>query len=101
MTETITSTMIAKWTVLTMWAILGGITHALTEKRKGGITSLTDGIILSFISGFAGMMWGLLAMKFYPQDLILIAFASGMGGFASLEGLAIILSYFKNKFLIK
>lgn len=97
MTETITSTMIAKWIAITTWAMLGGITHALVEKRKGGIKNLLDGVILSLISGFAGLMWGLLAMKFYPGDLVVLAFSAGMGGFASLEGLAMIVTYFKSK----
>jgi len=99
--EPITSTIIAKWLVLGLWAILGGVTHALVEKRKGGIKNFVDGVILSFISGFAGLMWGLVAVHFYPSDIVVVAFASGLGGFMSLEGIAIGVNYLKNKFLIK
>jgi hypothetical protein len=101
MTEPITSTVISKWIVFTLWAALGGITHALVEKRKGGIKDLLDGFILALISGFAGLMWGLLALKFYPNDMVIVSFASGLGGFMSLEGLAIMSTYIKNKFFTK
>lgn len=98
MAETVTSTMIAKWIVLCVWAMIGGITHALSQRKNGTVKTLVDGIILTIISGFAGAMWGLLAMKFYPNDIILLAFASGMGGFMSLEGLAVLADkYFTRK----
>jgi hypothetical protein len=101
MTEPITSATISKWIILTLWSALGGITHALVEKRKGGVKDLLDGFILALISGFAGLMWGLVAIKFYPNDVIMVSFASGLGGFMSLEGLAIMATYIKNKFYVK
>lgn len=101
MSEPVTSLVISKWIALTLWSILGGVTHALVEKRKGKVTSFLDGLILAIISGFAGLMWGLVAIHFYPHDVIVVSFASGMGGFMSLEGLALMFNYFKNKFLTK
>lgn len=101
MSEPVTSVIISKWVALTLWSILGGVTHALVEKRKGSVVGFVDGIILAVISGFAGLMWGLIAIHFYHDDLVVVAFASGMGGFMSLEGLALIFTYFKNKFLTK
>lgn len=99
--EPITSTILAKWVILAIWAILGGITHALVEKRKGGVKDLVDGVVLSLISGFAGLMWGLLAVHFYGDDIVIVAFASGLGGFMSLEGIAIGITYLKRKLLTK
>lgn len=101
MSEPITAAVISKWAVMSLWAAFGGIVHALTEKRRGGVHSFADGVILAFVSGFAGMMWGLGAMKFYPNDMLVIAFASGLGGFMSLEGIAVLINYLKNKSGIK
>lgn len=99
--EPITSTILAKWVVLGVWAILGGVTHALVEKRKGGVKNFLDGLILSLISGFCGVMWGLIATHFYPNDVTVVAFASGLGGYMSLEGIAVMITYLKKKFLTK
>lgn len=97
--EAITSTMIAKYIVLGGWAALGGIAHALVEKRKGGVKNFVDGFILALISGFCGLMWGLIAINFYPNDIHVVAFMSGLGGFMSLEGLALMVTYIKKKFM--
>ena len=95
----ITSAVIAKWVVLAIWAWFGGITHTLVEFRKGKVPSFRDGVMLAFISGFAGAMWGLVAMKFYPTDIVILMFASGFGGFMSLEGMAFMATFIRNKFL--
>lgn len=99
MSEPLTSVVISKWIVMGIWSIFGGIVHALTQHRRGTVKSITDGAILAFISGFAGMMWGLIAIKFYANDLVIVSFASGLGGFMSLEGLALVVNYVKKKFL--
>jgi hypothetical protein len=97
MSEPVTSVVISKWIALTIWAGLGGITHALVEKRKGEIASLLDGFILAIISGFAGLMWGLVSLKLYPNDILVVSFSSGLGGFMSLEGLALMITVLRKK----
>ena len=99
MSEPITSTMLAKWAVLAIWSVFGGIVHALIESRKGNTKNFWDGFVLALISGFAGAMWGLLALKFFEHDIIIVAFAAGMGGFMSVEGLVLIINALKNKYL--
>ena len=99
MSEPVTSTVLAKWIVLGTWAMIGGITHALIENRKGKSKGFLDGFILAMISGFAGAMWGLIAIKFYPNDITIIAFASGMGGYMSTEGVVLLINYIKQKYL--
>ena len=99
MNEPISSTYISKWIILTLWSIIGGVVHALVEKRNGAIKNFSDGIALALISGFAGLMWGLMAIHFFPNDTVVLAFTSGMGGFMSLEGLVMIINYFKQRFL--
>lgn len=97
MSEPITSAVISKWLVMGLWSLFGGIVHAISQHRKQKVTSLLDGVALAFVSGFAGMMWGLVAIKVYGQDLTMVAFASGLGGFMSLEGLAVLINYVKSK----
>lgn len=101
MSEPVTSIAISKWVVLAIWAIIGGVTHSLAEHRKGRVRSILDRLILSLISGFAGLMWGLLAVHFFNNDIVYIAFFSGLGGFMSLEGLALMATYIKRKILTK
>lgn len=101
MSEPVTSIAISKWVALAIWAIIGGVTHSLAEHRKGRVRSILDGLILSLISGFAGLMWGLLAVHFFNNDIVYIAFFSGLGGFMSLEGLALMATYIKRKILTK
>lgn len=95
----ITSVVFAKWIVLSFWSIVGGITHSLIQIRKGNVTTFLDGASLSFISSFAGAMWGMLAIKFYGTDITVVAFAGGMGGFLSVEGLVMLVNAFKRKYL--
>lgn len=101
MSEPVTSVAISKWIALGIWSMLGGVTHSLAEHRKGRVRSILDGFILALISGFAGLMWGLLAVHYFNNDIVYIAFFSGLGGFMSLEGLALIATYIKKKILTK
>lgn len=71
-------------------ALFGGIAHALVIQRRGGVKSKTDFLGLAIISGFAGCMWILLALNFFPEKIFLVAFAAGFGGYMSVEGLAML-----------
>ena len=101
MTETITSTVVAKWIVLSLASFFGGIAHVLVEFRKGRIKNRKDGYALLFISSFAGACWAVIAYRLYSQDIPLVIFAGMFGGFMSLEGLAFIWTVITNKFLTK
>lgn len=90
MHEPISSTAVAKYIFYILSAIFGGIVHALVVQRNGGIKNKYDLLAVSIISGFAGTMWMLLALQFYPGSHFVIAFASGFGGYLSVEGLAMI-----------
>ena len=99
MSEPVTSLVISKWVIFSAWSVFGGITHALVEHRAGHVKSFVDGVILSFISGFCGMMWTLIAVRSYPNDWTIIGFAGGLGGYLSLQGLAMMANFLKNKIL--
>jgi len=90
MHEPITSTIVSKYILYAFSAIFGGIVHALIVQRSGGIKNTYDLLAVAIISGFAGMMWLLLALNFYPDSHFIIAFAAGFGGYLSVEGLAMI-----------
>lgn len=95
MHEPVSSTMIAKYIFYAFSAVFGGIVHALIVQRNGGIKNKYDLLAVSIVSGFAGMMWMLLALQFYPNSHFVIAFASGFGGYLSVEGLAMIATRLK------
>lgn len=101
MSEPITSAVIAKWILYSVWSVFGGIVHTLTEHRKGRVQSRGDAAALIFVSTFTGSIWTFMALRFYPNDTLLVVLAAGMGGFLSLNGLALVFEYFKSKFLIK
>ena len=99
MSESVTSAIIAKWIALGVFSTFGGITHSLVEKRAGRTKGFADECRLAFISGFCGVMWGLVAHHYSPSDFFVWLFAAGMGGFMSLEGLALVATYIKKRFL--
>jgi hypothetical protein len=93
------SLLIYKYVFFGLMAFFGGIVHSLVTYRRGEIRNRWDFVALSVISGFCGMMWSLLTLIYFPENVFVIAFASGMGGYLSVEGLALIVIYFKNKFI--
>lgn len=90
MNEPITSVALSKAILYGITAIVGGIVHALIAHRKGLTKGLGDILALTFISGFAGAMWILVAVYFQPQNEVVHLFAGGMGGYLSTEGLAML-----------
>lgn len=95
MQEPITLTILAKHLIFGAMAIIGGLIHALIAYRRGETRGIVDFTALALISGFAGVMWSLLALIYFPDNLYAIAFASGMGGFLSTEGLSMLTNYIK------
>lgn len=96
MNEPITSVAISKAIMYGLVALFGGIVHALIAHRKGLTKGWVDVIALTFISGFAGAMWILVAIYFQPQNEIVHLFAGGMGGYLSTEGLAMLVNSLRN-----
>lgn len=84
-----------KYILYFVTALFGGVAHALMIQRKGGLKGFWDGVGLATISGFAATMWLMLALNFFPEKIFLVAFASGFGGYMSVEGLAILASKLK------
>lgn len=92
MNEPITSVAISKAIVYGLVALFGGVVHALIAHRKGLTKGFADVLALTFISGFAGAMWILVAVYFQPQNETVHLFAGGMGGYLSTEGLAMLIN---------
>lgn len=92
MNEPITSVALSKAIIYGTVALFGGIVHALIAHRKGLTKGFSDILALTFISGFAGAMWILVAVYFQPHSEIIHLFAGGMGGYLSTEGLAMLIN---------
>lgn len=71
-------------------AFFGGIVHALTEHRQGTSKTFTDFLILTIISSFSGILFGFIALKFFPDNEYISLAMAGSGGFMGLEGLKLI-----------
>jgi len=89
----------SKYLVFIAMAALGGLVHSLVEFRGGKTKGWKDFIALSVVSGFAGIMWSLLALTYFPNNIYLISFAAGMGGYLSVEGMALLMVTIKKKLL--
>jgi LydA holin phage, holin superfamily III len=96
--EPFTSTIMSKHIFFGVMALFGGVVHALVKHRRGETKGVGDFIALSVISGFSGVMWLFIALTYFPENLYLIGFAAGMGGYMSTEGLTLIVIYFKERF---
>jgi hypothetical protein len=94
---TYTSVSLSKVIFFGVMAIFGALAHGLLSWRNGQTKSFLDFLALCFISGFAGTMWTLVALNYSPENIYVIGFASGMGGYASIEGLVVIVNFVKSK----
>jgi len=90
---------ISKYTAFIAMAALGGLVHSLVAFRGGKTKGWRDFIALSIVSGFAGIMWSLLALSYFPENIYLISFAAGMGGYLSVEGMALLVATLEKKLL--
>lgn len=73
-------------------ALFGAIVQALVEHREGRSKTFTDLLILIAIGSFAGVMFGLLAINFFPHNQYISLSITGAGAVLGKEGLKV-LSY--------
>lgn len=90
---------VSKYVAFITMAALGGLVHSLVAFRGGKTKGWKDFIALSVVSGFAGIMWSLLALSYFPENIYLISFAAGMGGYLSVEGMALLMATVQKRLL--
>jgi hypothetical protein len=80
-----------------LMALFGATIHALIAHRKCETKNLVDILILTTISAFGGVIGGLMSLKLYPGDEIIMFVSSGMGGYLGVEGITLFVNYIKSK----
>jgi hypothetical protein len=96
MTEPVSTTFsLAELSKLMIIPVIGALAHALDSVRTGKTKSLRDFFILSFISGFSGLMFLLLALAAAPNNIYVIGLVAGAGGWLGVEGMATITNFVK------
>jgi len=70
-------------------ALFGGVVHALVKHQKGETKVWMDIVILTIVSSFSGVVFGLVALIFISPGYASLAFTAA-GGYLGVEGLSVL-----------
>lgn len=87
MPEPITKTYLAIHGAL---AIFGAVVHAAQAHRNGSSKTLLDFIVLVLMSSFSGVMFSLIGLQFFGDQIYVSMALAGTGGFVGVEGMTLI-----------
>ena len=79
-------------------AVFGGIANAINKHRNGQSKTMLDFILLTIMSSFFGVIFGLLAISFYPTSEYLTMAVAGTGGWLGIESTGIIINIIQKRF---
>lgn len=79
-------------------AIFGALVHALDSHRKGKSKTILDFFVLMVMSSFSGVMFALVALSLFPDQVYATTAMAGTGGYLGVEGMAVLSDFIKNKF---
>ncbi len=71
-------------------AFFGALVQALVERREGRSKTFADLVILTIIGSFAGVIFGLLALNFFPHNQYISLAITGAGAVLGKEGLKVV-----------
>lgn len=94
MHDIVTSTQIA---IHGSIALFGALVHALDSHRKGISKTFMDFCILLIMSSFSGVMFALIGVQFFPDQIYLTTAFAGTGGYLGVEGMGLIVAIVKSK----
>lgn len=86
--EQLSLSLIAKHAIV---AVFGGVAHAINKQRNGQTKGVMDFILLVVLSSFFGVIFGLLAVNFYPSNEYLTLAVAGAGGWLGIESTGILI----------
>jgi len=84
-----------------LMAIFGALVHALNAYRRGQTKSAIDFLALTIMSSFTGVIFGLVAVHYMPDQPHLTTALAGTGGWLGIEGMSILVKYLQDRFLTK
>jgi uncharacterized membrane protein YqgA involved in biofilm formation len=82
-------------------AILGGLAHAINKHRTGESKTVADFLLLAIMSSFFGVLFGFLAIHFYPESEYLTMAVSGIGGWLGTESTGVLVAFLSKRFGVK
>lgn len=82
----------------TLVAIFGGIAHAINKHRNGMSKTFMDFFLLTILSSFFGVMFGFIAIHFFPSSEYLTLSIAGTGGWLGIEATGILIDFVKKMF---
>ena len=71
-------------------ALFGAITQALIEHRELRSRTFFDFVVLIIVGSFTGVMFGLLALNFFPNNQYISMSITGAGAVMGKEGLSML-----------
>lgn len=95
---TLTASAVFKHALL---AIFGGFAHAINAQRNGQTKNLMDFILLTLLSSFFGVLFGLIGLAILPNNEYLTLALAGTGGWLGIEGAAILIDFAKRALKIQ
>lgn len=72
-------------------AFFGAIVHALKAHRSGQSKNILDFLTLTVMSSFSGVMFAILGLQMFPDQIYVTLMLAGAGGFMGVEGMVIII----------
>ena len=91
-------TVTAQYTAHGSIALFGAIVHALDANRKGHTKSFIDFMALTVMSSFSGVIFALLGLQFFPDQVYFSAALAGTGGYLGIEGMSIAIAFMQKRF---
>ena len=85
----------------TVVAIFGGIAHAINKHRNGMSKTFMDFLLLTIMSSFFGVIFGFIAIHFFPMSEYLTLSIAGTGGWLGIEATGILIEFVKKMFGIR
>jgi flavodoxin len=72
-------------------ALFGAVVHASKAYRDGKSKTWVDFFTLTIMSSFSGVMFALVGLYFFADQVYLSTAMAGVGGFLGVEGLTLVI----------
>lgn len=84
-----------------LMALFGALVHALRAHRNGSSKTLLDFVALVVMSSFSGVIFALMAIHFFPEEIYISIALAGTGGYLGIEGMGMVIERIKNTAFFK
>lgn len=82
-------------------ALFGALVHALKSHRSGNSKTLSDILMLTTMASFSGVMFAIIGLQIFEDQVYLSLAMAGTGGFLGVEGMSIVVEKIRELLLKK